>query len=138
MGMDYSDKNTEISERGKINIAQIFLYVNNFLKLGEIMPQSNKEIANSIRRIAKEKGVTVKQTLDDCGINRNFLYDLEKGNSSPSVDKLSRIAEYFGVGISKLIDGEDGDVAAFLSLYKKLSPDAKTALRDYMAGLIEG
>lgn len=100
------------------------------------MPQSNKEIALSIRRIAKERGVTVKQTLDDCKINRNFLYDLEKGNSSPSVDKLSRIAEYFGVSVSKLLDGEDGDVTAFLELYKKLTPDSKAALRAYMTELI--
>lgn len=101
------------------------------------MPQSNKEIALAIRRAAKEHGVTVKQTLDDCNINRNFLYDLEKGNSSPSVDKLSRIAEYFGISTSKLLDGEDGDVTAFLELYKKLSPSAKEALRDYMTALLE-
>lgn len=101
------------------------------------MSGSNKNIADSIRKMAKERGVTVKQTLDDCKINRNFLYDLEKGNSSPSVDKLSRIAEYFGVSVSKLLDGDDGDVTAFLELYKKLSPSAKAELRGYMASLIE-
>lgn len=101
------------------------------------MSGSNKKIADSIRKMAKERGVTVKQTLDDCKINRNFLYDLEKGNSSPSVDKLSRIAEYFGVSVSKLLDGEDGDVTAFLALYKKLSPSAKAELCTYMASLLE-
>ena len=100
------------------------------------MSQSNKEIALAIRTLAKERGVTVKQTLDDCKINRNFLYDLERGNSSPSVDKLSRIAEYFGIGVSTLIGGDDDDVTAFLTIYKRLSPDAKAALRDYMTSLL--
>ena len=100
------------------------------------MAQSNKEIALAIRSIAKERGVTVKQTLDDCKINRNFLYDLERGNSSPSIDKLERIAEYFGIGVSTLIGGEDDDVNAFLAIYKKLSPENKAALRSYMQQLI--
>ncbi len=100
------------------------------------MAQSNKEIALAIRSIVKERGVTVKQTLDDCKINRNFLYDLERGNSSPSVDKLERIAEYFGISVSTLIDGEDDDVTAFLAIYKKLSPEGRAQLRSYMQQLL--
>ena len=100
------------------------------------MPKSNREIALTIRRLAKEHGVTVKQTLEDCKINRNFLYDLEKGNSSPSVDKLSRIADYFNVGVTALLDSEEGDVTAFLELYSRLSPEAKAALRAYMTELL--
>ena len=100
------------------------------------MPQTNKEIANAIRALAKEHGVTVTQTLADCKINRNFLYDLEKGNSSPSVDKLSRIAEYFGVSTAKLIGGKDGEVEALIALYSRLSPESKAALRAYMESLI--
>ena len=101
------------------------------------MPQSNKEIALMIRRLAKERSVTVKQTLDDCKINRNFLYDLEKGNSSPSVDKLSRIAEYFGVSVSVLLDGEDAGIAAFLDAFKKLSQSEKQLLVEQMTKLLE-
>lgn len=100
------------------------------------MPQTNKEIANAIRALAKSHGVTVTQTLADCKINRNFLYDLEKGNSSPSVDKLSRIADYFGVSTAKLIGGEDGEIQALLALYERLSPAAKAELRAYMQSLI--
>ena len=100
------------------------------------MPRTNQEIADSIRALAKEHGVTVKQTLDECNINRNFLYDLERGNSSPSVDKLSRIAEYFGESTVKLIDEEDGETALLLELYNKLSPEAKLQTHRYMQSLI--
>jgi|GEM_PF-1305113 len=99
------------------------------------MQQTNKQIAESIRAQAKAHGVTVKQTLEDCRINRNFLYDLERGNSSPSVDKIRRIAEYFGISTAKLLGG-DSEIAAFLALYEQLSPAAKAELRAYMQTLL--
>lgn len=99
------------------------------------MPQTNKEIAQTIRDLAKAKGVTVKDTLAACRINRNFIYDLEHGNSSPSVDKIARIAEYFGTTSAKLLGGGEGDVAALLGLYEKLPPEAKAELRAYMERL---
>ncbi|MBQ4556343.1 MAG: helix-turn-helix transcriptional regulator [Clostridia bacterium] len=98
------------------------------------MPQTSKEIADRIRALAQKHGVTVKQTLDDCSINRNFLYDLDKGNS-PSVDKLSRIAQYFGVGISALL--EDDEISSLLDIYKKLSKEEKAEFRKYLQSLIE-
>ncbi len=100
------------------------------------MPQSNKEIAASIRALAKARGVTIKQTLTDCHINRNFIYDLEHGNSSPSVDKIARIAEYFGTGTAKLLGGDEGEVQALLALYEQLSPAGKEELRAYMQTLL--
>ncbi|MBQ9133386.1 MAG: helix-turn-helix transcriptional regulator [Clostridia bacterium] len=101
------------------------------------MPQTNKEIAASIRALAKARGVTIKQTLTDCRINRNFIYDLEHGNSSPSVDKIDRIAEYFGVSTAKLLGGADGEIQALLALYEQLSPAAKEELRAYMQTLLK-
>ena len=100
------------------------------------MQQSNQRLADGIRALAKARGVTVKQTLEDCKINRNFLYDLEHGNSSPSVDKIARIAEYFGVSTAKLLGGEDGELTAFLTLYEQLSAPAKAELRNYMLSLL--
>lgn len=111
------------------------------------MQRTNTEIAESIRALAGARGVTLKQTLADCGINRNFIYDLEHGNSSPSVDKIARIAAYFGVSAAVLlgdgadgaevVDGADGELHAFLALYAKLSDEDRAALRAYMRKLLE-
>lgn len=109
------------------------------------MQRTNTEIAESIRALAGARGVTLKQTLADCGINRNFIYDLEHGNSSPSVDKIARIAAYFGVSAAVLLsgdgadgtDGADGELHAFLALYAKLSDEDRAALRAYMRKLLE-
>ena len=123
-------------------VAQIFLYVKTFFAKSEdfFMQRTNTEIAESIRALAGARGVTLKQTLADCGINRNFIYDLEHGNSSPSVDKIARIAAYFGVSTAVLLgggDGADGELHAFLALYAKLSGEDRAALRAYMRKLLE-
>ncbi len=126
-------------------VAQIFLYVKTFFEKSEdfFMQRTNTEIAESIRALAGARGVTLKQTLADCGINRNFIYDLEHGNSSPSVDKIARIAAYFGVSAAVLLggddgaDGVDGELHAFLALYAKLSDEDRAALRAYMRKLLE-
>ena len=88
------------------------------------------------------RGVTIKQTLADCKINRNFIYDLEHGGSSPSVDKITRIADYFGVSTAVLLAGEtergeSGDLHAFLELYRRLSDADRAELRAYMRKLLE-
>ena len=101
------------------------------------MPCTNQEIASNIRALAEKRGVTVKQLLEECGINRNFIYDLERGNSSPSVDKISKLAEYLGVSTARIIDGENGEVAALLAIYETLSPEAKKELRTYMQSLTQ-
>lgn len=101
------------------------------------MPKTGGDIAVAIRALAKEHGVTVKRTLEDCRINRNFLYDLEKGNSSPSIDKLTRIAEYFGVSTAKLVGSENTDVERILEIYEKLSKEMRADLLRYMESLIE-
>ena len=126
-------------------VAQIFLYVKTFFEKSEdfFMQRTNTEIAESIRALAGARGVTLKQTLADCGINRNFISDLEHGNSSPSVDKIARIAAYFGVSAAVLLgggdgaDGADGELHAFLALYAKLSGEDRAALRAYMRKLLE-
>ena len=114
-------------------VAQIFLYVKTFFAKSEdfFMQRTNTEIAESIRALAKARGVTIKQTLADCKINRNFIYD-----------KITRIADYFGVSTAALLAGEtergeSGDLHAFLELYRRLSDADRAELRAYMRKLLE-
>lgn len=100
------------------------------------MEQNHNGIAGSIRALAKSKGVTIKKMLEDCGINRNFLYDMEHSDASPSVDKLTRIAAYFDVPAATLLGDAAGEAEAFLALFHRLSPADRQALRDYMTKLL--
>mgnify|MGYP003385582103 CR=1 len=100
------------------------------------MPRNNMEIAQRIRGLVKARGTTVKRTLEECGINRNFLYDLEHSDSSPSVDKITRIAGYFDVSSAWLLAGEEDGAEAFLRLYRQLSEPDREKLRAYMCALL--
>ena len=78
----------------------------------------NTQLAEKIKETAKLKGITVKQLLENCNINKGFIYDLEKQNKTPSVDKILRIADYLDCSVDYLLGRTDvvevnkGDVLA--------------------------
>ena len=47
-----------------------------------------------IKARCKAQKISVKNLLEQTQINRNFIYDLEKGGQIPSAEKLERIADY--------------------------------------------
>ena len=63
--------------------------------------------AARIKSLCKEKGITIKSLLEQTGINRNFIYDLEKGGQIPSADKLERIADCLGCSVDHLLGRTD-------------------------------
>lgn len=60
-----------------------------------------------IKTLCKEKKVTIKALLEATNINRNFIYDLEKGGQIPSADKFERIADYLGCSVDYLLGRTD-------------------------------
>ena len=67
----------------------------------------NTQLAEKIKETAKLKGITVKQLLENCNINKGFIYDLEKQNKTPSVDKILRIADYLDCSVDYLLGRTD-------------------------------
>lgn len=63
----------------------------------------NLQIAEIIKSLCKENQITIKELLEKCDINRNFMYDLEKRDSSPSSDKIVKIANYFNISTDYLL-----------------------------------
>lgn len=68
---------------------------------------NNVQLASTIKILCKSKKVTVKKLLEDCKINRNFMYDLEKKAQAPSIDKLEAIANYLDCSIDYLMGRTD-------------------------------
>lgn len=66
----------------------------------------NVQIAERIKKLCKNSNVTIKQMLEECKLNRNFMYDLKSG-SIPSVDKLKEIANYLDCSVDYLIGNID-------------------------------
>lgn len=60
------------------------------------------EFLDIVEDLRKKKGVTRKQLLEDCGINKNAFYYWEKNNKMPSNISLRALASYFGVSVECL------------------------------------
>lgn len=64
------------------------------------------QVAEIIKKICKSKKITIKETLEACNINRNFMYDL-KNNKIPASDKLEAIADYLDCSVDYLLGRTD-------------------------------
>ena len=61
-------------------------------------------IFKKISELCKEKGVTIAKLERETGISNGTIS--RWGASSPTVDKLRRVADYFGVSVDSLIGRE--------------------------------
>jgi len=60
------------------------------------------KLTKTIEDLCTKKNISVKEMLLNCGLSRNVVDNLKKG-SIPSVDKMAKIASYFGVPIDFLL-----------------------------------
>jgi len=67
----------------------------------------NQQIAEKIKKICKDRNITIKKMLEDCSINRNFIYGLEKANKTPSSSNLKKISSYFNIPVGYFYDEEN-------------------------------
>ena len=63
--------------------------------------------SSRIKALCKEKKIPVKSLLEQTGINRNFIYDLEKSGQIPAADKLERIADELSCSVDYLLGRTD-------------------------------
>ena len=62
-----------------------------------------------IKARCKAQKISVKNLLEQTQINRNFIYDLEKGGQIPSAEKLERIADYLDCSVDYLLGRTTAD-----------------------------
>lgn len=67
----------------------------------------NLVLSNRIKEMCKSKKISVKFLLEQCDMNRNTIYDLEKKSSFPSSDKLSKIADRLNCSVDYLLGRTD-------------------------------
>ena len=77
---------------------------------------------NLFKRI-EEKGLTLKQVSEDTGISAELLSEWKKGNRTPSVVSLKKIADYLNCSLDYLIGSSDmpnisGNI---IDIYKNIS-----------------
>mgnify|MGYP002423844790 CR=1 FL=1 len=57
--------------------------------------------------LLKQTGKTSYQVSKDTGIGQNTLSDWKSGRSKPKVDKLQKLAAYFGVPINYFLEEKE-------------------------------
>ena len=86
-------------------------------------------------KLLMERGVTAYKVAKATGISTGSMTDWKKGRSAPKVDKLQKIADYFGVSVDYLLGNEPKEKAPVLT--KKDERDIEKRL-EAMIGDLEG
>lgn len=68
---------------------------------------NNIQIAERIKLVCKQKNYSLQKVLAVCGLNKGFIYDLEKKGSIPSADKFFKLADYLHVSVDYLLGRTD-------------------------------
>ena len=63
----------------------------------------NAKSAGRIKTICKAKGISVSALLEQCGIRKGLIYDMEKRNWTPSAEIMEKIADYMGCSVDYLL-----------------------------------
>ena len=64
-----------------------------------------EQLGMRIRFLRKQKKMSIEDLALECGINRNYLCDLENGKRNPTLRILEKIANGLEISISELTKG---------------------------------
>lgn len=67
----------------------------------------NAQTAQVIKKICKDKNISVSKLLNECNIRKSLIYDLEKRNYTPSASLIEKIADYFDCSVDYLLGRTD-------------------------------
>ncbi len=82
----------------------------------------NKGLVKRIDELIEQHNLNRSQLLKICKISGGFLSNLEKNGSSPSIDKIISIANYFNVSLDYLVFGKND--ANLVQINRIIEPDA--------------
>jgi transcriptional regulator with XRE-family HTH domain len=58
----------------------------------------------NLKKLCKEKGITIKQLSEKSGISLVYLYELDRGEKSPSLKIAKKIANVLQIDINVLAE----------------------------------
>jgi transcriptional regulator with XRE-family HTH domain len=63
-----------------------------------------KTFGQKIKARRKELKLSMQQLGDKCNVSKAHIFEIEKGNSSPTLGVLTSLAKALGIGIADLLD----------------------------------
>ena len=67
-----------------------------------------RKLYEIFEKLLQEHKTTINRVAVETGIPRTVLYQWKSGRCTPKVDKMIKIAKYFGVPLEVLIEGGEG------------------------------
>ncbi len=64
-----------------------------------------KKLYKEFEKLLQEHKTTINRVAVETGIPRTVLYDWKSGRSTPKVDKMIKIADFFNVPLESLVKG---------------------------------
>lgn len=93
----------------------------------------NSQITTIIKSRCKEKNISIAQLLLECEITKSFVYDLEKRNTSPSADRLVKIADRLDCSVDYLLGRTDNPNISQNYSNNNISYSSNIAFGEYSA-----
>lgn len=63
----------------------------------------SNNLALRIKQLAKQQGISAKQLLEDCELNKNALYHMQTGGYYPRMEAFVKIADRLNVSLDYLM-----------------------------------
>lgn len=106
------------------------------------MSIGNKQImANNIKRLLEQRGLNGRQLALTLGFKYTTVNDWLNAKSYPRIDKIEKMANFFNVEKSDLVENKPhnltSDKILLNSNYDKLNTDNQTKLVDYSSNLVQ-
>jgi transcriptional regulator with XRE-family HTH domain len=100
----------------------------------------NKDWRESIRKIIKDKGLSLREVSLRLGQSEGYLKVLLSRSGDPGVNTLSKICDELRVPISSLIDDipENPEALQFAREFAELTPEQQSAIRTIMLTMSGG
>lgn len=68
------------------------------------MESINREVGNKISLIRKTEGLSQKELADKSGLAQNSIGNYERGERSPTIIAMAKIAKALGVPLGELVE----------------------------------
>lgn len=104
-------------------------------------------LLDRMKDIMAKEGIKPKQVAAELGISNSSFTDWNKGKGSPSVNALTKFADYFHVSLDYLVRGEEFSNPQTLDFsnlkdrellekFHKLTPELQLKLLGYIDGML--
>lgn len=98
----------------------------------------------NVKRLLDERGISYSRAGRESGAGIDFVRNMERLGTAPSIEKVSQMADYLGVSVGELL-GEDTKPTPIASgppglpelgrIYRSLNDEGREKLLDYAADL---